>query len=94
MTLLGDAAHLNPPDGEGANWAMYDGAEFGRLLAEHRHDCEAAIQAYEQDLSLRMEKPAVEAHETFEACFGMDAPNSLFSLFSRYENSEVTPDVR
>lgn len=94
VTLLGDAAHLNPPDGEGANWAMYDGAELGRFLAEHKHGYEAAIQAYEEALFPRMKEAAVEAHETFEACFGMDAPDSLFSLFRRYENAEVTPDVR
>ena len=82
VTLVGDAAHLNPPDGEGANWAMYDGAELGRLLAEHQHDSEEAIRQYEKALFPRMARSAVEAHETFEACFGDNAPESLlgFSL--------------
>ncbi len=88
VTLLGDAAHLNPPDGEGANWAMYDGAELGRLLAEYQHDSKAAIREYEKALSPRMDTSAVQARETFEACFGDNAPQSLLDMFS--DNQPVT----
>jgi 2-polyprenyl-6-methoxyphenol hydroxylase-like FAD-dependent oxidoreductase len=80
VTLLGDAAHLNPPDGEGANWAMYDGAELGRLLSEHQGDTEAAVREYENALFPRMKKSAVEAYKTFEACFGENAPESLLGF--------------
>ena len=82
VTLLGDAAHLTAPSGEGANLAMYDGAELARFIAAHPGDPEAALAAYEAALFPRSAAEAVEAVRTFEACFGQQAPQSLLDFFA------------
>jgi 2-polyprenyl-6-methoxyphenol hydroxylase-like FAD-dependent oxidoreductase len=81
-TLLGDAAHLCRPNGEGANLAMYDAAELGQAIAAHPGDIEAALAAYEAALFPRSAEAAAEALRDFELCFGDNAPYSLIALLT------------
>jgi 2-polyprenyl-6-methoxyphenol hydroxylase-like FAD-dependent oxidoreductase len=82
VTLLGDAAHLTAPSGEGANLALFDGAELAKAIAAHPGDVEAALAAYEADLFPRSAAEAAEATRVFEACFGQRAPQSLLEFFA------------
>jgi 2-polyprenyl-6-methoxyphenol hydroxylase-like FAD-dependent oxidoreductase len=88
VTLLGDAAHLMMPSGEGANLAMYDGAELGRALAANPGDVEAALLAYEEALFPRSAAAAAEAGELSKLLFGEKAPGSLVDMFTGFQPAE------
>jgi 2-polyprenyl-6-methoxyphenol hydroxylase-like FAD-dependent oxidoreductase len=80
VTLVGDAAHLLAPNGEGANWAMYDGAELGKALAARPGDFEAALASYEQAMFTRMSQADEETARHLEEMFGDAVPDSLLAL--------------
>jgi 2-polyprenyl-6-methoxyphenol hydroxylase-like FAD-dependent oxidoreductase len=82
VTLLGDAAHLTSPSGEGANLAMFDGAELGKAIAANPGDVEAALLAYETDLFPRSASAAAEAEGILKLCLGPNAPQSLVDFFT------------
>jgi len=82
VTLLGDAAHLAPPNGEGANVAMLDGAELGRAIAAHPGDPETAVADYEQGMFPRAAAAAAEGAD-YDLMFADDAPHGVIAMWTQ-----------
>jgi len=74
VTLLGDAAHLMVPSGEGASLAMFDGAELATAIALNPDDVETAITACEEAMVTRSEAEAADGHIILDLSLGDDAP--------------------
>jgi 2-polyprenyl-6-methoxyphenol hydroxylase-like FAD-dependent oxidoreductase len=81
VTLIGDAAHLAPPNGEGANTAMQDGAELGQAITAHPDDVEVALAEYEQAMFPRAAAEAA-GEDIYDIMLGDDAPHTWIAMMN------------
>jgi len=88
VTLIGDAAHLAAPNGEGANLAMLDGAELGQAIAAHPDDAQAGLDEYEQAMFPRAAEAGDE--DTYGLMLGDDAPHSWIAMMNGAEQAGLT----
>lgn len=81
VTLIGDAAHLMVPSGEGANLAMLDGAELAKAIIDHPGDLETALAVYETAMFPRSQSEAGDARQILDLCLDDRAPFALIDFF-------------
>ncbi len=75
LTVLGDAAHIMPPSGEGVNFAMLDALDLSEFLtSENYDDLKSAVAAYEEPMRARASK---EAQDSLEMVEWMHSENAL-----------------
>ncbi|MBF6049417.1 NAD(P)-binding protein [Streptomyces sp. NRRL B-1677] len=86
VTLLGDAAHLMPPLGVGANLAMLEGAELAESIATGPGDPDGAVRAFEEQMWARAGKWAKITAAGLERLVSPD-PAEALALFDQVQPS-------
>ncbi|WP_406463404.1 FAD-dependent monooxygenase [Streptomyces sp. NBC_00111] len=81
VTLVGDAAHLMPPVGEGANMALLDGALLALTLVAHPDDVPAAVREYEREMFERTGTAARMSANLQELLMSPDAGRRMLEFF-------------
>lgn len=86
VTLIGDAAHLMPPSGEGVNTAMLDAFDLSECLCNGEfNDLKTAIAAYENKMRSRAAVLAKEAIESIQD-FASPSEQSIKELIEMFQS--------
>lgn len=88
VTLLGDAAHLMPPLGAGANLAMLDGAELAEAVvtAPGPGELDEAVRGFEERMWARAARWAEIMTAGLERLVSPD-PEQALALFDQLQPS-------
>ncbi|MEO3773399.1 NAD(P)/FAD-dependent oxidoreductase [Micromonospora sp. B9E7] len=86
VTLLGDAAHLMPPLGAGANLAMREGAELAESIATGSEDLDEVVRAFEEQMWERAGRWAAITTAGLERLVSPD-PAEALALFDQVQPS-------
>jgi len=86
ITLLGDAAHLMPPSGEGVNLAMLDALELSECLTDDGFaTIKTAIAAYEKPMQKRAANEAQVSLEMTEWMHAEGAEARMLAMLNQGE---------
>lgn len=83
VTLIGDAAHLMPPVGEGANQAMLDAAQLAGQFAANPADPNSAIRTYEESMFGRIHPIAEMSARVQAMMLSPTAAEDIVRFFTR-----------
>ncbi|KAH7324856.1 hypothetical protein B0I35DRAFT_425094 [Stachybotrys elegans] len=86
LTLMGDAAHLSVPDGEGVNCAMVDALKLAEKITLHgTSDLNQAIAQYEEEMLDRGKKHIAHSKVISKLMFHPDGPSALLQAFEHMQ---------
>jgi 2-polyprenyl-6-methoxyphenol hydroxylase-like FAD-dependent oxidoreductase len=94
VTLIGDAAHLSGPNGEGVNQAMLDALELSQAIiksypssADSNLDAtlDLAVEEYEKAMFPRVKPISEDGAMLMDMFFADDAPKPLADFFKSHE---------
>ncbi|MFE2463343.1 FAD-dependent oxidoreductase [Streptomyces sp. NPDC059402] len=86
VTLLGDAAHLMPPLGAGANLALVEGAELAESIAAGTGDLDETVRVFEERMWARAGRWASFTTAGLERLVSPD-PAEALALFDQVQPS-------
>lgn len=87
LTLIGDAAHLMPPSGEGVNTAMMDALDLSECLTSGEfQNVQDAITAYEKRMQTRATLLGIEALEGIKD-FASPSEESIKKLIEQFSQN-------
>jgi 2-polyprenyl-6-methoxyphenol hydroxylase-like FAD-dependent oxidoreductase len=83
LTLLGDAAHVLPPNGDGVNFAMLDALNLAENLTNGKYtSITSAIAAYEEKMLERFERERIETYDMLNWTYAPNGRQKMIDMLS------------